>query len=229
MLRLLGRRESVQIINRSGAPAVVVHGVHVGPAPPELRAEIAREVEKVRADFADPRQVRLLPEVIAFEGVLRRVGVNPRKAQPSVARLLTFALKRGDLPAINSLVDAYNLASVRTRCSLGAHDLDRIALPVGLRLFRGDESFTPLGAARPEPVAAGEFGYVDATGRVLCRLDVLQADFSKVSAQTRNAILIAEGTTAHAEGLLHRAVDDAVVQIARYCGGTAEVVAFLGG
>src|SRR3954471_15230958 len=84
------------------AGAVVFRGVHVGPAPAELRAEIAREAEKVRADFADPRQVAALPEVAAFEGVLRRVGVNPRKAQPSLLRLLTFSLKRDGLPAINS-------------------------------------------------------------------------------------------------------------------------------
>jgi DNA/RNA-binding domain of Phe-tRNA-synthetase-like protein len=211
------------------AGAVVFRSVHVGPAPPELRAEIAREVEKVRSDFADPRQVWALPEVIAFEGVLRRVGINPRKAQPSVARLLTFALKRGDLPAINSLVDAYNLASVRTRCSLGAHDLDRIELPVALRLLRGDETFTPLGADRPQPVASGEFGYVDSAGRVLCWLDVLQADFSKVTAQTRDALLIVEGTAEHAEDLLRRAVEDAIVQITRHCGGTADVVVFPGG
>src|SRR5262245_406390 len=186
MLRVWWRRESVQSVMESGkavmsfvvaqeclalglrAAAVAFRGVRVGPAPPDLRADIAREVEKVRADFADAGEVWALPEVVAFGGVLRKVGVNPRRAQPSVARLLTSALKRGDLPTINSLVDAYNLASVRSRCSLGAHDLDRVAPPVSLRLFRGDEPFTPLGASGPELVAAGEFGYVDAAGRVLC-------------------------------------------------------------
>jgi DNA/RNA-binding domain of Phe-tRNA-synthetase-like protein len=211
------------------AAAVVFRGVRVSAAPAELRAEIGREAEKVRAEFADPQQVRALPEVIAFEDVLRRVGVNPRRLQPSVARLLTFALKRGELPTINSLVDAYNLASVRTRCSLGAHDLDRFTPPVALRTFQGDESFTPLGADQPEPVASGEFGYVDAAGRVLCRLDVLQADFSKVTEQTQNALLIVEGTAAHPPEALRRAVDDAVAQISHHCGGTAEVVAFPSG
>jgi DNA/RNA-binding domain of Phe-tRNA-synthetase-like protein len=211
------------------AAAVVFRGVRVGPSPPELRAEIAQEVEKIRADLADAGQVWALPEVIAFADVLRRVGVNPRRTQPSVARLLTSALKRGDLPAVNSLVDAYNLASVRARCSLGAHDLDLVAPPVALRLFQGDESFTPLGVDRPEAVAAGEFGYVDAAGRVLCRLDVLQADFSKTSERTRNALLIVEATAAHAEALHRRAVEDAVRLITRFCGGAAEVVALPGG
>ena len=103
------------------AGVVVFRGVRVGPAGPELRAAIASEVEAVRARYAGPQAVRALAEVAAFHEVLRRVGVNPRREQPSVERLLGFALRRGDLPAINSLVDAYNLASVRTLCSLGAY------------------------------------------------------------------------------------------------------------
>ncbi len=207
------------------AGAVIFRGVRVGPASGELRAEIAREVETIRARFSGPQDVRALPEVAAFHEVLRRVGVNPRREQPSVERLLSFALRRGDLPAINSLVDAYNLASVRTLCSLGAHDLDRIALPVSLRLLTGTESFTPLGRTDPEPVTPGEFGYVDGQGRVLCRLDLLQADFSKVTADTVNALLIVEGTAEHSAEALRRGFAEAVALVTRHCGGTAEVAA----
>src|SRR5207244_3726411 len=136
------------------AGAVVFRGVRVGPPGPELLAEIAGEVEGLRARFPGPQAVRALPEVAAFHQILRQVGVNPRKEQPSVERLLNFALKRGGLPAVNSLVEAYNLASVRSLCSLGAHDLDRIALPVALRLLTGSEPFTPLGRSAPEAVTA---------------------------------------------------------------------------
>src|SRR3712207_4399142 len=116
------------------AGAVVFRNVRVDLVSPALRAEIAREVEAIRERLPDPRAVGSLPEVVSYREVLSKVGVNPRREQPSVERLLTFARKRGDLPAINSLVDAYNLVSVRFLCSLGAHDLDRIALPVTLRL-----------------------------------------------------------------------------------------------
>src|SRR5262245_853587 len=175
------------------AGAVIFRGVRVTPSSPALRAEIAEQVQAIRTRFADPAAVRSLPEVVAFQDILRGAGVNPRREQPSVERLLTVALKRGDLPAINSLVDAYNLASVRSLCSLGAHDLDAIALPVALRPLTGRESFTPLGRDAPEPIRAGEFGYVDAADRVLCRLDILQAEFSKVTERTVNALLIVEG------------------------------------
>jgi DNA/RNA-binding domain of Phe-tRNA-synthetase-like protein len=207
------------------AGAVVFRGVRVAGRPEGLRAEVAAEVEAVRARFADAAAVRSAPEVVAFAEILRKVGVNPRKDQPSVERLLTFALRRGDLPAVNSLVDAYNLMSLRHRCSLGAHDLDRIACPVSLRLLTGGETFTPLGEDRPAAVTPGEYGYVDAAGRVLCRLDVRQAEFSKVTERSRNVLLIVEGTAAHPPDVLRRAFDEAIEQVTRHCGGTAEVLA----
>jgi DNA/RNA-binding domain of Phe-tRNA-synthetase-like protein len=207
------------------AGAIVFRDVRVAAAPAELRAEILREVEAIRKRFADPAAIRATPEVASFAEVLKKVGANPRRDQPSVERLLTFALKRGDLPAINSLVDAYNLVSVRSLCSLGAHDLDVLTLPVALRLLTGNETFTPLGNSEAVPVTPGEFGYVDAANRVLCRLDVLQADFSKVTTATRNALLIIEGTTAHAPETFAQAFTEAVERITRSCGGTAEVMA----
>ncbi len=147
--------------------AVIFRGVAIAATLPELRSRIGEQVQAIRARFADAAAVRAAPEVVRFQDILRKVGVNPRREQPSVERLLTFALKRGDLPAVNSLVDAYNLVSVRSCCSLGAHDLDRIALPVALRLLTGRESFTPLGRDAAVPVVTGEFGYVDAQDRVL--------------------------------------------------------------
>ena len=208
---------------RSGA--VIFRNVRVGEASAELRAEAAQEINAVRARFADMATVRAVPEVAAFREILRTMGVNLKKTQPSVERLLSLALKRGALPAINNLVDAYNLISIRSLCSLGAHDLDRITPPVALRLLTGQETFTPLGQDRAMPIAAGEFGYVDARDRVLCWLDVLQAEFSKVNPATVDALLIVEGTTAHSAENLQQAMAAAIEMITRHCSGTAEVVA----
>jgi DNA/RNA-binding domain of Phe-tRNA-synthetase-like protein len=216
--------DCIQLGLRAGA--ILFRNVRVTTAGPALRSDIAREVAAVRARFADPQAVRSAPEVAGFREILRQAGVNPRREQPSVERLFTFALKRGDLPAINSLVDAYNLVSVRWLCSLGAHDLDRITPPVALRLLTGRETFTPLGRDTPEPLTAGEYGYVDAADRVLCRLDILQAEFSKVTADTVNALLIVEGTAVHAPEILRHAFADAMDLVTRHCGGTAEVIAF---
>jgi DNA/RNA-binding domain of Phe-tRNA-synthetase-like protein len=216
--------ECLRIGLRAGA--IIFRNVEIVPSFPELRSEIAKQVQAIRARFANPAAVRSAPEVVRFQDILRKVGVNPRREQPSVERLLSFALKRGDLPAVNSLVDAYNLVSVRSFCSLGAHDLDRITPPVALRLLTGSEPFTPLGRDAPVPVVAGEYGYVDAADRVLCRLDILQAEFSKVTTASRNVLLIVEGTADHEPEQLRQVVADVAARVTSYCGGTAEVVAF---
>jgi DNA/RNA-binding domain of Phe-tRNA-synthetase-like protein len=158
--------------------------------------------------------------------VFRRVGVKPRKQPPSTEKLIRYALKRGDLPVINNLVDAYNLMSVRHLLSMGAHDLDRIELPVTLDRFRGDESFTPLGRDAPVAVRPGEFGYVDAARRVLCRLDVLQADFSKVTAETQNVLLIIEAATTVDRDSLRKACSETIELLERHCGGKGQIVSF---
>ncbi|HMF11557.1 MAG TPA: phenylalanine--tRNA ligase beta subunit-related protein [Gemmataceae bacterium] len=208
------------------AGAVVFRDVRIGPRDAALHEAIADEVQSIRARLESPQAIRSLPEVAAFRELLRRAGVNPRREQPSLERLLNYVLKRGDLPAINSLVDAYNLVSIRSCCSLGAHDLDAIELPVSLRLVTAADRFVPLGSDKIVSIPAGEFGYVDARGRVLCRLDVLQAEFSKVTVATTNVLLIAEGTAEHAPPHLRRTAEEVMETVTRYCGGTAEVAAW---
>lgn len=208
------------------AGAVLFRDVRIGTRDPALHEAIVRQAQAVRDRYPNAPAIRALPEVVAFGQLLRQVGVHPRREQPSIEGLLNSALKRGDLPAINGLVDAYNLVSIRSLCSLGAHDLDKIDMPVSLRLLTGSETLTPLGSDKPMSVTAGEFGYVDARGRILCWLDVLQAEFSKVTTATRSVLLIVEGTTAHAAEHLRRTVAEAVEVVTRHCGGTVEVVAW---
>ncbi len=208
------------------AGAIVFRNVRVTASSPAQRTEMAEAAAAVQARFSSPSAIRADPYVAGFRAILQQVGANPKKDQPSVEKLMIFAYKHGNLPAINNLVDAYNLVSVRSSCSLGAHDLDRISLPVTLRLLDGSESFTPLGTDRPVPAIAGEYGYVDASNRLLCRLDVLQADFSKVTEATVNALLIVEGTVAHSAQDLRKAFANVMELVTRYCGGTGEIISF---
>ena len=216
-------KECIDLGLRAGA--VVFRNVHIADASPALRAEVAQAVQAVRSRFADPAAARAAPEVVAYHDILRAVGANPRREQPSVDRLLTLALKHGHLPVLNNLVDAYNLISLRSLCSLGAHDLDIIAVPVELRLLTGNETFTPLGRNEPQAISPGEYGYVDAKDRVLCRLDVVQAEFSKVTANTRNVLVIIEGNTIHPPEVLRQVFRETIELVTRHCGGSAEIVA----
>jgi DNA/RNA-binding domain of Phe-tRNA-synthetase-like protein len=207
------------------AGAIVFRGLRVVRVHPQLQKDVACEAVAMRLQFPDEGSIRSHPHVAAFHDLLHKVDVDSRNTTPSVHRLLSSLLKKDALPVINSLVDAYNLLSVRSLCSLGAHDLDKITSPVELRLLTGRETFVPLGQNELQPIRAGEYGYLDGAGRVLCRMDVLQADFSKVTTETTNALVIIEGTRDHGASVLRDAFTEAMELIPRYCGGTGEIIA----
>jgi DNA/RNA-binding domain of Phe-tRNA-synthetase-like protein len=206
------------------AGAIVFRGVSIAVASDELKAQIAEEVRTLRGRFANMSEVRSLPELKKLDEILQKVGVKPRRYPPSTQKLIEYALKRESLPTVNNFVDAYNLVSLRTRYSLGAHDLERVALPIDLRLLRGGETFRPLGSAEDSSVTVGEFAYVDADQRVICRLDSLQADFSKVTLNTADIILIIEGTTSHPLQHIEQMFADTMGTVLRHCGGRVETV-----
>ena len=204
------------------AGAILFRDLRVSPASASLREAIDDAAQRVHDSFTDRRSIRSHPGLQRIREILKTIGSDPRRHPPSTEKLLQYARTRCTLPAINNLVDCYNLISLQSLCSLGAHDLDRVSLPVRLQQFTSEQTFVPLGNPEPQTVLCGEFGYVDQQERVLCRLDSLQADFSKVTADTRSVILIVEATdttsSAALTQLLQRAADD----VQKHCGGTVE-------
>ena len=206
------------------AGAIVLDDFTVCESPPELRREIASEGQRVKQTFSSVADIRALPELVRARTIVGKVGVKPSDHPPSTQRLLEYAWKKQSLPAINNLVDAYNLVSIQARCSLGAHDLSLIEVPVNLGLFDGDAEFVPLGMRSRKPVNAGEFGYRDGSDRVLCRLNSIQADFSKVTHETRSALLIIESTDFHSQEEMSRVIRLAAEKVSQFCAAKIETV-----
>ena len=208
------------------AGAILFHDIQIRPASESLRTTIENSVARVRCQFPEMRHAKQTAELSKIDEVFRACGVKPRKHSSSVHRLYHGAIKRHGFPAINNLVDAYNLISLQSRCTLGAHDVRKFTPPCTLRLTRGDESFLPLDQEVEQTIAAGEFAYVDAENRLMCRLNVLQADFSKVTAATTNAMVIIEGSTAHEPTTLKDTFDRCLELVENSCGGRGEVISF---
>ena len=204
--------------------ALLFRDVSIRPSPPDFPERVRQVAEDLRSRFPTPRSVRETARVVALHSIFRAVGINPRKLQPSCERLVQLALKRGAIPSINNLVDTCNLVSLRWICSLGAHDLDRLSPPVELRLLNGDETFVPLGSREPESFGPGEFGYVDAGNRLICRLDVRQAEFSKITSETTNMLLIVGATHALGAADVDRILAETLDRVTEACGGRGRIL-----
>ena len=118
------------------------------------------------------------------------------------------------------LVDIYNLVSLKTGLALEAHDIDKVQGNITLRLTKGDETFIPLGKTEPIAIFPGEYGYVDDGNNVVCRLEVLQVEPTKVVAESKDIFLIIEGNANTSDEYVKQFAEEVCRTITKYCGGS---------
>ncbi len=131
------------------------------------------------------------------------------KGMPSSCEVLTdLILRNGSVPRINTFVDVYNVVSVLTGISIGAHDTDQVSGNAQLLTMAQDLSFEPIGGRGNGIAKRGEFAYADDAG-VICRMDIKQCDRTKITNKTQNVLVIFQG---HA-GIGEEMIDDAIAQL----------------
>ncbi len=154
---------------------------------------LLREEEKRVCASHDPESFKEHPHLKAMQDIHRSFGNNPNKFPPSVQALMKRVLKGGQLPAINPLVDLYNVISLRYVVCAGAEDVDRCEGDVRLAYADGTEYFVPLGESNEDPPVKGELVYKDDKGVICRKLNWREGDRTKITSDTKNAIVVVEG------------------------------------
>lgn len=184
----------------------------------ELDKYIDSELEKVKTYW----QGKNYQEDIVLQGfrdLHTKVGRNNRDYPASPEVLLRLLLERNRFPRINSIVDIYNLVSIKTRLALGIHDISSVKGNVTLRLTRGNEKFLPLGAEDHEPVPAGEYAYIDEENNIICRMEVIQTETSKITLETEDVFLIIQGNPNTSTSYVKQTAEEVINLIIKFCGG----------
>ena len=161
--------------------------------------------------------------IAAWRTIYRAFGIKKTSYRSSVERLVRNALRDRDLPRINSLVDCYNMISLKHVLPAGADDLSKIAGDIAFRTAIGDESFIPLGSEdmAEDPPKPGEVVYADRE-KVLCRRwNWYQDARSPVVIGSDAAIITVQCTGA---GDLEGAVSDLTEALRGECAGAVDTV-----
>lgn len=149
----------------------------------ELKSELR---ERLRDDheLTKDRSVR------ALRDLYWKIGIDPTKTRPASEALVRRLLKR-ELPSINNLVDAGNLASASTLVPIGLYDMDRIRGELVLRPSTEGEPFKGIGG-RDEALSAGLPVLSDDEG-VLHLYPHRDCTRTKITQDCRNALVVACG------------------------------------
>ena len=200
------------------AVCFVMEQVHNQKIHPEFERLKALTLKHIVGDLSSEK-IATDPILLGFRQLHEAIGRSNRKNVASPESLLKLVLKTSSLPRINLLVDIYNLVSIKTRLSLGAHDFAAINGSVQLRLTDGTERFWPMSSDKPQVVSPGEYAYIDDSGNVLCRLEVRQGDKTKIGLHTTACFYIVQGNATTDDASLQAAAEELIALIKRFCGG----------
>lgn len=205
------------------ALGVIIEGVDNKKITPEYLEYRKKAIQNL-TERCWNMNIKADPIVEGFYKLHDKVGVRRRKNPPSTETLLKYIQKKQNLPAINKVVDLYNILSAETGIALGAHDIDRIEGNVTLRLTDGTEKFIPLGQEEPKPVDPGEYSYIDDSNEIICYLEIRQVDKTKVTEETKNIYFIVQGNEVTEMSYVEETANKLIKLITKYCGGSATII-----
>jgi DNA/RNA-binding domain of Phe-tRNA-synthetase-like protein len=194
-----------------------VRGVKVERESSELELFKKEVVDEIKRDY-DLVTVKDAPIFRAYRDFFWRIGIDPTKNRPAAEALIRRVLAGKPLPKINTLVDAYNLASIKTCISIGAFDSERVNGSLVLRLARKGEEFSGIGMEKPM-VLEGNEAVVSDSEKLIAIYPYRDADNTKVTEATTNVLLLICGAPGIGEETLKCAAETTVDYITRFCGG----------
>jgi DNA/RNA-binding domain of Phe-tRNA-synthetase-like protein len=200
----------------------IIREVRVEPSNTQLNALRRTVIEDVK----DQYELELLknnPIVRAYRDLFWSLDVDPTKTRPSGEALLRRMLHGKEIPKISTVVDSYNLASLKTIIPLSGFDLDTLHLPLCVRFSRANEEFHGIGMEAP--IRLKEKMLVLADGkRIVCIYPYRDAKATKITNKTRNVMVVGYGAPKIHEDQLTSAVETALSFIKQTSGGKIEMI-----
>lgn len=184
------------------------------PALEKFKLEISEETRKIYT----LESVKDAPIFRAYRDFYWRVGIDPTKVRPAGEALVRRILAGKPLPRINTLVDAYNLASVRTGVAIGAFDTFRVKGELLMRSAKAGENFKGIGMTEAE-VLKGNEPVVSDGEKLIAIYPYRDSDDTKITERTDGVLLLICGVPGIPEETLRNCADVTTDFITRFCGG----------
>ena len=197
------------------ARLVEVRGLHVREKDGRLDDFAATLIAGFREEL-DLATLKDEPTLRAYRDFYWRLGVDPTKLRPAAEALLRRVLQGKDLPRINTLVDAYNLASMQTRISIAAFDLACVRGDLTMRIASPGEAFRGIGMSEPGILKGHELVVEDATALVAI-YPYRDAEATAVTTAVRDVLFMACGVPGIDDRALVAAAETAREFVERFC------------
>jgi DNA/RNA-binding domain of Phe-tRNA-synthetase-like protein len=190
-------------------------GVLVRSSDDELERFKQEKFRELRCRFS-VNELKDLPVIRSYRNFYWRLGIDPTKIRPAGEALLRRILLGRDLPRINTLVDAYNLASAETGVAISALDRKKLTGNLVLRYSKPGEIFEGMNGklelSGREPVVSDD-------EKVVAIYPYRDSEQTKITEKTREVVFLFCGVPGVETANLLAAAEKTIIYVRKFCGG----------
>jgi DNA/RNA-binding domain of Phe-tRNA-synthetase-like protein len=200
----------------------IINDAHVEKENEQIQELKKAVYEEVRTKY-NIETLKDNPTVRAYRDSYWKLDVDPTKTRPSGEALLRRVLHGHNLPRISTVVDAYNLASLKTIIPISGFDKDRLNPPFQIRFAKNGEAFTGIGMNKPMTLTDKMLVFAD-ENQILCIYPYRDSDHTKITKQTRNLLIVGYGAPEITEAQLKDALETTIAYIKPVSDGKTEII-----
>ncbi len=195
----------------------IINQVHVEKENERILKLRKSVYEEVRSKY-NIETLKDNPIVRAYRDFYWNLDIDPTKTRPSGEALLRRVLHAKGLPHTSTVVDAYNLASMKTIIPISGFDKDLLNLPFQTLFAKNGETFTGIGMNKPLTLTDRMLVLAD-EDQILCIYPYRDSDYTKITRQTRNVLVVGYGAPGITEQQLKETVETTISYIKLVSGG----------
>jgi len=197
-------------------------GLIVKGLDPALESFKQEAQERARRKTASLNEVKTQPIFRAYRDFFWRVGIDPTKIRPAGEALTRRVLGGGNLPRLNTVVDAYNLASLETSVAIAAFDTETVKEgSLLMRRATKNEPFYGIGMTSADSLTGVEVVIEDQESRELVAVYPYRDSVNtRITERTKSVLFMMCGVPGIEATALERARDLTRDYVGRFCLGS---------
>ncbi len=194
----------------------LVTGVNVEKKSDELEEFKETVYEEVRKEH-DLKNLKDERTFRAYRDFFWKIDIDPTKIRPASEALVRRVLQGNELPTINTLVDAYNLASLKSGIPLAAFDSKNLNGKLKIRLGERGEKFLGIGMEKPMELKGGEIVVSDEE-KLIAIYPYRDSSETKITTRTQEVLLMVCGAPEVGDRM-EKAEEIMLEYVKRFCDG----------
>lgn len=183
--------------------------------------ELEKFKEKIIKEVLKKYDLKSLKDEVTFRAYrdfFWKIGIDPTKNRPAAEALVRRILQGNTIPRINTLVDAYNLASIKTGIAIAAFDLDKLKGDIIMRFSKENEEFLGIGMKKPIKLTGKEIVISD-NEKVIAIYPYRDAENTKITLETSKVLFLICGVPGITEENLINATKITIDYVTMFCNG----------